>query len=312
MGFFMKTFLNILGGIIATVLSLVLICILLILPTFQGAVGLLQPKALESVIEEIDLDELLVAVPDLTQALQESGISEEAARALLKCDALEELLQSVAGDALKAMRGEFTQTGLTQISLQDLVTEHREELVEVVLLMAPAEFSLNKEGAALLLDQLVTEQGGLLISTINDAMLALQQEMRAQNITTALVLMTGGAVPVALVGVCLLLAGLIYLCRWRHAQGLVWLGVDAILAALPSLAIAVALMGRQLAAFLAPNRSAVAVIEPLLHHTGTTILVGAIVLIALGALSITGFVLLRNRRLKKEAAAVQTALPETE
>lgn len=223
---------------------------------------------------------------------------------------MEELLQSVAGDALKAMRGEFTQASLTVEGLQDLVKEYREELVEVVLLMAPAELSLNAESANLVLDQLVSEQGGMLISTINDAMLQLQQEMQAQNITSAISLVTDGVATAILIGVSLVLAGLIYLCRLRHAQGLMWLGVDVILAALPSLAIAVALMGRQLATVVVPDPSVVAVIAPLLHHAGVSVLIGSMILIALGALSITGFVLLRDRRMKKEAAAAP--LPEAE
>lgn len=64
----MKTFLNILGGIVATFLSLILVCVLLVLPTFQGAVGLLQPRAVESVIDRMDLEEVLLISPDLTKA----------------------------------------------------------------------------------------------------------------------------------------------------------------------------------------------------------------------------------------------------
>lgn len=308
----MKTFLNILGGMIATILSLVLVCVLLVLPIFQGTVSLLQPRALEAIIEEIDPDALLTAAPDLTQALAESGISEEAARALLECDAVEELLQSVAGDALKAVRGEFVQPDITQEVLQKLASEYREELVEVVLLLAPPEWSMTLEGANLFLDQLVAEQGGVLIATVNDAMVQLQQEMQAQNITAAIVLITGGTVTIVLIGVAVLLAALIYLCRLRHAQGLLWLGVDTILAALPSLAVAFSLMGRQLVELLTPDRSMAAVLAPLLHRAGTSVLIGAVVLITLGVLCIVGFVLLRDRRMKKEAAAAQTALPDWE
>lgn len=308
----MKTLLNILGSIVAAILSLVLICVLWVLPTFQGAVNLLRPQVLEAVIEEIDPEDLWVAVPDLTQALQENGISQEAARALLKCDAAKELLQSVAGDALQAIRGEFVQPSLTQDGLKDLVRQHREELLDVVLLLAPPEWSMTLEGANLFLDQLVAERGGLLIATINDAMVQLQQEMRAQNITAGINFIAGGIITAVLIGMSVVLAGLIYLCRLRHAQGLIWLGTDAILAALPSLAIGIAMMGAPLATIIAPGISAVSVIKPLLHSTGITVLLGGIVLIALGALSIVGFVLLRNRQIKKEAAAAQTTLPEVE
>lgn len=308
----MKTFLNILGGIAATILSLILICILMTLPIWQGVAGLLQPKALESVIEEIDLAEVVTIQPELVQSLTESGISEEAAKALLACDAVEELLQSMANDALKALRGEFIQTNLSQEVLAELVNEHREELVEVVLMMAPAELALNDEGANLLLDQLLAEQGGLLITTINDAMLELQREMQTQNITEMVVLVTNGTVSIALIVTALIFAALIYLCRLRHAQGLIWLSVDAIIAALPTFAVAVAMMGKQLLALLSPDMAVAAAITPLLHHAGTSILIGGIVLIALGALCIVGFVLLRDRRMKKEAAAMQAALPEVE
>lgn len=306
----MKTVFNILGCIIAFFLSIILICNLLLLPILQGVTGLLQPRVLEAIIEEIDPESLLTAAPDLTQALVESGINEEAARALLESGVVAEVLQSVAGDALKALQGEFVQPSLTQDALKELVHQHREELLEVVLLMAPPELSLNMEGANLLLDQLVTEQGGVLIDTINDAMVQLQQEMQAQNITAAIVLFTKGVVTAVLIGFAVVLAGLIFLCRLRHAEGFVWIGVDAILAALPTFGAGKLMTGTFLLSQL-PTGAIGTTLLPVLRRTATSVFIGSAILMGVGILCIILFVLLRKRRMKK-AAAAQAALPVVE
>ena len=306
----MKTVFNILGCIIAFFLSIILICNLLLLPILQGVTGLLQPRVLEAIIEEIDPESLLTAAPDLTQALVESGINEEAARALLESGVVAEVLQSVAGDALKALQGEFVQPSLTQDALKELVHQHREELLEVVLLMAPPELSLNMEGANLLLDQLVTEQSGVLIDTINDAMVQLQQEMQAQNITAAIMLFTKGVVTAVLIGFAVVLAGLIFLCRLRHAEGFVWIGVDAILAALPTFGAGKLMTGTFLLSQL-PTGAIGTTLLPVLRRTATSVFIGSAILMGVGILCIILFVLLRKRRMKK-AAAAQAALPVVE
>ena len=115
-------------------------------------------------------------------------------------------------------------------------------------------------------------------------------------------LLTGPLVTTALLVAALVLAVLIFLCRWPHQEGLLWLGIDAALAALPVLGIAVSLKGAQLSQALAQAAGVPNLFGPVLRHAGTSMLVGGLLLLAAAVLFIASFILLRDRRLKKQAA----------
>ena len=307
----MRKVFNVLGCIIAFFLSILLICNLMVLPILQGVTGLLQHKALEDVIEQIDLAEVVTSSPELMIELEASGVDGETVRALLSCDAADELLQSIAGDALRALRGEFLQPTLTVSALTDLVNEYRAELIPIVMQMAPAEVPVNEEMAGLMLDQILAEYGEDLVSALNESLVELQQSMQQDGITDGFLLLTNGIITAVLIGVSVVLAGLIFLCRLRHAQGLVWIGVDAILAALPTFGAGKLMTGAFLLSQL-PTGAVGAAILPLLRKVATSVFIGSAILLVLGILCIVGFVLLRKRRMKKAAAVTQTALPTEE
>ena len=307
----MKTALNILGSIVAVFLSIALICTLALLPVLQGVTGLLQHRALENVIEQIDLAEVVTSSPELMIELEASGVDGETVRALLSCDAADELLQSIAGDALRALRGELAQPSLTLPVLTELVNEYRAELIPIVMQMAPAEVPVNEEMAGLMLDQILAEYGEDLVSALNESLAELQQSMQQDGITDGFLLLTNGIITAVLIGVSVVLAGLIFLCRLRHAQGLVWIGVDAILAALPTFGAGKLMTGAFLLSQL-PTDAVGAAILPLLRKVATSVFIGSAILLVLGILCIVGFVLLRKRRMKKAAAVTQTALPTEE
>ena len=307
----MRKVFNVLGCIIAFFLSILLICNLMVLPILQGVTGLLQHKALEDVIEQIDLAEVVTSTPELMDELEASGIDAEVIRALLSCDAADELLQSIAGDALRALRGELAQPSLTLPVLTELVNEYRAELIPIVMQMAPAEVPVNEEMAGLMLDQILAEYGEDLVSALNESLAELQQSMQQDGITDGFLLLTNGIITAVLIGVSVVLAGLIFLCRLRHAQGLVWIGVDAILAALPTFGAGKLMTGAFLLSQL-PTGAVGAAILPLLRKVATSVFIGSAILLVLGILCIVGFVLLRKRRMKKAAAVTQTALPTEE
>lgn len=306
----MRKVFNVLGCIIAFFLSILLICNLTVLPILQGVTGLLQQKALEDVIEQIDLAEVVTSTPELMDELEASGIDAEVIRALLSCDAADELLQSIAGDALKALRGEFLQPTLTVSVLTDLVNECRQELIPIVMMMTPPEIPVNEEIANLMLDQLVVTYGEDLITELNAVLADLQQSMQQEGITTGFLMLANGTVTAVMLGLAVVLAGFIFLCRLRHAQGFVWIGVDAILAALPTFGAGKLMTGTILLELL-PTGAVGAAIVPLLRKAATSIFISSAILLVVGILCIVFFVLLRKRRIKK-AAAAQAAPPVVE
>jgi len=115
-------------------------------------------------------------------------------------------------------------------------------------------------------------------------------------------LLRGPIILISLLGAAFVLALLIFLFRWPRQEGLMWLGIDAALAALPVLGIAVSLKGAQISQLLAQSAGVPNVFGPVLRHAGNTMLLGGLLLLAAAVLFIAGFILLRDRRLKKAAA----------
>ena len=120
-------------------------------------------------------------------------------------------------------------------------------------------------------------------------------------------LLTGPVGTTALLITALILAALIFLCRWPHQEGLLWLGIDSALAALPVLGIAISFKGAQFSQALAAGTGLPNVFAPVLRQAGNATLAGGALLLAAAVLLIGGYVLLRDRRMKREAAYADRA-----
>ena len=86
-----------------------------------------------------------------------------------------------------------------------------------------------------------------------------------------------------------------------------WLGIDAALAALPVLGIAVSIKGTQFSQARSQGVGVPNIFTPVLRQAGNAMLIGGVVLLAAAVLLIAAFILLRDRRLKREAAYADKA-----
>ena len=302
----MKKVFNVFGIFLAVLFSFLLVPLLILNPIWSGLSNLLQPEVIEEVatqlVEEIDLTEMALNNPELMQSLTEAGLSPEAAQALLSSRAAQEALSIITGDFSLVIQGNFTTSSLTEDTMLRIINENQAELVQLVRILLPDETaSLTDEQLALALEPIAREEIVPLLGELNQMMLDLQTEIHGE-LANAMALITGPLVKNALLAGIAVLAILIFLCRWRHQEGLLWLGIDAALASLPVLGIALSLKGPQLAQLLSQGTGAPNVFGPVLHQAGNAILIGGAILGAAAVVLIAGFILLRDRRLKKQAA----------
>lgn len=303
----MKKVLNFFGIVLAVLFSLALIPTLILNPVWRGVSGLLQPEVLEeltmSVVEEMDLSEFSLESPELAQALTESGISAEAAQALLSSRTAEEVMALVGQDLAHVVKGDFTASALTEAELLRIVEANRTELIEIIRLLAPTDTAaLTDDQVSVALDSMVQQEMLPLLTDMNQAFSDMQAELHGEELGMALELATGSLIPTILLVTALVLAVLIFLCRWPNQEGLLWLGIDSAIAALPVLGMAVSLKGAQLSRVLAQTAGLPNVFGPVLHRMGNTTLVGGLILLALAVLFIAGFIILRDRRMKRRSA----------
>lgn len=302
----MKKVFNVFGIILAILFSLLLVPMLIVAPIWQGASGLLQPEVIEEVtgqiVAEIDLAEIALTNPELLQSLTEAGLSPEAAQALLSSNSAQEVLSLLGDDLAQILQGSFTASALTEAEVTRIAAENRAELIQIARLLAPSETAtFTDDQVSQLVDMLLAEQVLPMLADLDPALLDLQNQLHGE-MAVALELLTGPIVTTALLIAALVLAVLIFLCRWPRQEGLLWLGIDAALAALPVLGTAISLKGAQISQALSQTTGLPDVFGPVLHRFGNTALIGGAILAAAAVLLIAGFILLRDRRLKKAAA----------
>lgn len=309
----MRAFFNVLGIIAATLLSFVLIAVLIIAPIWQGFSGLLKPDVLEKTITSIDLAEVVAESSDLQQALIDEGIAPEAIESLLSSNTFDEVVALLSKDALQVTKGQFSTTALTADELQDIFNRNKAEIVSLARQFAPETNILTDDQLGRLLETSLPTLAPTLISEIDKTLLDLQTDLEEEGAAKALQLAAGPIVIAVMLGTAFVLAVLIFLCRLRNGEGLIWLGVDSILAALPVLLLGIGMkssMAMSVGTAMLPQQELMAVLLPVLSAIGTTILIGGAVLLALGIVLIAGFVLLRDRRLKKQRAAATPSMGE--
>lgn len=309
----MRAFFNVLGIIAATLLSFVLIAVLITAPIWQGFSGLLKPDVLEKTITSIDLAEVVAESSDLQQSLIDEGIAPEAIESLLSSNTFDEVAALLSKDALQATKGQFSTTALTADELQDIFNRNKAEIVSLARQFAPETNILTDDQLGRLLETSLPTLAPTLISEIDKTLLDLQTDLEEEGAAQALQLAAGPIVIAVMLGTAFVLAVLIFLCRLRNGEGLIWLGVDSILAALPVLLLGIGMkssMAMSVGTAVLPQQELVSVLLPVLSAIGTTILIGGAVLLALGIVLIAGFVLLRDRRLKKQRAAAAPSMGE--
>ncbi len=307
----MKKVFNFFGIVLALILSLALIPTLIINPVWRGVSGLLQPEVIEDlttqIVQEIDFSEISLDDPQLAAALAESGITPEAAQAILSSQTLAELLPLLGDDLVQVLQGSFTTTSLTEAEVLRIVEANRAELVQLLRLAAPEDTAfLTDDQLALGLDSIVQAEILPMLGEVDQLFTELQTELHGE-LAVALELATGPMIPTVLLVAAVVLAVLIFLFRWPQQKGFLWLGVDCILAALAVLGIALPLKGAQISQLLAQGTGLPDVFNPVLQRVANPILIGGITLVAAAVVLIAAFILLRDRRMKKAVAAQECA-----
>lgn len=304
--------LNVFGVIFAILLSLLLIPTLITAPVINGLSGLVQPEFLQDIsteiVEEVDLAEIIASDPEAAQALAESGLTEEAVAALMESQFVRDILQLVGQDLAQVAQGTFTVSALSESELLRLAEAHKDELIAIFRLLDPeATAALSDSDMGEMVDLIVQEELVGLSSELSGVMTELQNTLYGEG--SVLPIFISGILTWAAIGIAFVLALLIFLCRLRHQEGFLWLGIDAALAALPVLLIGVGIKGAQVRQLLAQQVPAGDIFDPIVRRFGSSTLIGGAILLALAAVFIASFVLLRDRRLKKEAMA-EAQLPE--
>lgn len=220
-----QIFLGILGGFASVILSIVFILVAFALPVYYSVAGMLQPKTLTTVIQNIDYVEIIKESADVNQAIEDLGIDSKVTDEIIKSKEVGALLEDCAGKLTEVLGDSAADLSQLDTSfLQGLVDEHIDDILNVV--EEKTEIPIVKEEIKTAVNQLIEENSDAIEETMLELEPVKQAIVTYDTVTETVqrTLKWQYALGFALVEALLL--GLIYLMRKRNFGGFIWIAVD--------------------------------------------------------------------------------------
>lgn len=293
----MKVFLNILGCLAAILCSVVLVAAALLLPAYTCVTSLVRPDVIADVVtttvKSIDLSELLPSAEDVKDILPLDGVTVETIEELMETEAVSDAIELYAGDLLAALGQEGGERQFTAEALKGLIDEHVDDLVDVIKPYLPDAEGVSDEEIAAEIQAAVDTHADTLVEElpipdlsdipgeIGDALTTLQEFSNAKY-------------TLLFIAVIVFCALIIFFCRLRRFGGVLWLGVLALLIALPCGVIAFVAQGplTLLLESIAPAVSGL--IAPIVTLLSANFTTTAVVCAVIGVVLIVTYIFLRH------------------
>lgn len=306
-----KTTVNILTAIAAVLLSFVLVVILFA----TGLVGIVRmsvtPKAIEDMItqtiQSVNFEQIIIdsaednhlSIGDLTQA--------QTIDKLMGSQAAQEFFGLYAKDVAAALSGTYSteNAAFNKQAMQALMDAHLEDLV-----------TLLEDVSNATRDQIRDK----LLNYVDKNMDTLLKKLAIENIlqkrgvedVVAVINMLPTILLWVLIAVCVILAALIYACRYYRFGGLLWVGVDTAIVTLLTLGSAHLLKSNILTALLGEVESA-PILTAAFGAVSSVFIKMTWILCGITVLFIGGYIALRCTVLRDKNAATESrpAMEET-
>ncbi len=297
--------LRVLGVIGAVLLCVPLILTLMVTPMYSAVTSLLTPQTLTQVVREIDYSELVKDAAD--QVADDDRMPAEMIKEVMDTPFAEELIADYTDELMGMLKNGASVGALTADSFATLVQTHEKDLIGIIRKYAPEAQNISDEQLGGLLKEMADEYGEEIVETLPTA------EDVAQLVPTqganALSVVVSNAVPVALIITVLVLAGLTFACLLHRFRGLLWLGIEALVACLPLAAIYAVLgtLGPDLLEGTPPS-----VVNAVIGALSGNLLTATIVLVCVGVILIAGFIAYRvwDKRRTNELSEPANEVPQ--
>lgn len=291
----LKKILNVLGILVAIPLSMVLVIMLIMTPVMSAATSFMQTENLQSVVEEIDFGELLLAGGELEGSFEEGDAEAEMIAALMNSRTVKEVLSLYVDGVLDVITGEADDVGITAETFKSVAEENLDEWVEIMTPYLETDVELPQEELENLARQMIDELSGSMADAFPSAdEIGLDAELRE-----TIAMLRNGAILKGLIVMVVVLSVLILLFRVVRFEGFMWLGVVYFLGAAVSLAVTQGSRGVMVMMLTEAAGGVEAIAEPLMSvlitemYKGTGVL--AVLAVVFIAVFIVGRIILKKR-----------------
>lgn len=292
---------NVITAILASLLSVLLVLVLFATGMVAAANSVTSPATIRNlittVVQEVDFEQIIIGSAQDNDISQEELAQARTITALMESAAAKEFFTLYAQDVAATLNGTYdpANAAITEQVLLQLANTHIDEMVDIVGQLEP---EADRETIRRELLTYVEENAAQLLNSVKIENLINIEEL--SELTNTLQLLK--TVLWVLVGICLVLAGLIYACRYYRFGALIWLGVDCGIVALMMLAVSRVIATPMVVNAVAEASSA-SVMVGMLTAVGNILLTVALTLLGITALLIGLFILLKQTVLKKWDAA---------
>ena len=265
----MKVLWNLFGGLIALVLSILLVISLVLLPVVSFLTYCTEPVNLISTVARYDflkdrdesVTEVAVRLILPPEILMDAVILPEGAQVdeqklvddLSKSDLIWALLSAYANDVMDAATGLENNPALTKGTVVDLLKPHAIQMIEVARVSLPADTKIDEEKLAETINSAIEKEMPPLVEEFIPAQELAQSIVPALGLDSsaglhpalkALKLIRAGTLRLACFVLATALALLIVLFRLPKPSGLRWVGIAGLFSALLTAALGFGLQTR--------------------------------------------------------------------
>lgn len=308
----MKKFLNVMGCIFASLFSVVLILFATVFPLYRSVVSFTKPKTLTKVVQNIDYTALLPSSEELKEAADIEWLDTETVEEFIQTKPASKAIEAYAQDVMASLMQTGGDRKFTAELLKELVADDMDAVVEAVAPYTSKDADLTKEELAAEIQKVVNENAQEIVDSLP---IPEPSEDPDEDPFVILRTLANPVITVVFVAVIVVLMGIIYACRCKRFAGMLWLGIDALLASLPMFVLAIAFGGSSLSRLLKRELSELSpLIDSVAGILSGKMTVFAIVYALLGIALITGYILLYRKFVKGnlQPAAPLEATPTAE
>lgn len=218
---------GVITAILAVLLSFVLVIVAFTTVLHSSAKGILKSDKLTELFkiaaQEVIQDSEITISDDAT-----TTIDEELAKDILESNAAKEIMSAVADELTADILGNAETQGLTAEMLKEIAQNNMPEIIDIIEKHTDETVDPAEMEQAIL--SVIDENE----EDINQALSSVSAVSEEIDEDTLYIVRTvfGKKVSTALIFICVILALLVFVCRYKRFGGFVWLGADTMIVAL--------------------------------------------------------------------------------
>lgn len=309
-----KTILNVLGIILASILSIILIALLIAAPFVSAASSFVKPNTIKSVITNIFNEQVFPEDDlDIEQGMEDFGVPKEIFGEIMDSKAVDDFLKIYTEDLSLALNGKATEKSLTPEALITIANENIDELADIFIKIVPEEEFEDKSEEQIkqkvkteLLSE-VEQNAENIIDALPD-MSEVVTEVADEQTLKVIKNVQNGTYTLIVWLVILGIALIIYGCRFVKQEGFIWLGVNFSLSFIITLGMGIMLSGKMVDTLKEIMDIDTIFVTPIISAVSKHIILISIIFLVLALLSIGAFILFYRKRKEKAATCENDVL----